>query len=86
MTVLSKLVEQMIVQLPGITAEALAKAVVGAKCDLERLGQTCRSLLELDKIERRDDGSEKSPYTYFAGKAHPEGAQKQFGTNFSVKS
>lgn len=58
MTILSTLVEEMIVQLPGITAEAMARAVVGPKCDLVELEQTCR---------KADGGCEKASHGKASG-------------------
>jgi hypothetical protein len=70
MNTLTELIEDMIQQLPGITETALAGAVLGPACNLNQLEQACARLLKSGRIERRGEGTEKSPFAFYKGKAN----------------
>ena len=66
MAILSRLIEDMIRQLPGITGPALCKAVLGPTCNLNQVKRACGRLIRLGKIERRGEGTDANPHTYYA--------------------
>jgi len=70
MSTLTKLIEDVIHQLPGISEAALAGAVLGPACNSNQLEQACARLLKSGKIERRGEGTEKSPFTFYKSMAH----------------
>lgn len=65
LAILSRLIEEMIGQLPGITKSALCKAVMGPTCNLNQIKRACGRLIRLGKIERRGEGTEANPHKYF---------------------
>ena len=70
MGTLTNLVEGMIHQLPGISETVLAGAVLGPACNLNQPEHACARLLKSGKIERRGEGTEKNPFTFYKIIAH----------------
>jgi hypothetical protein len=66
LAILSRLIEEMIRELPGITEPALCKAVLGPACNLDQVKRACGRLIRLSKIERRGEGTDAKPHTYYA--------------------
>ena len=65
MSAITTLIEDLVSQKPGITERELADDVLGPGGDLNQLEQLCLHLIEQGKIERRGEGTDGSPYTFY---------------------